>query len=198
MEPADVANLIAGGALGVSVFAIARGEMTRRGSKEQAAKADAAAEKSAAAAERSATALEKMAEQWADSMSRAEKRDQRQWTSGSSSGGPGGDGIRGGGPWEGLPPSGGPPEPLVHWTVDRIKGRQHMLRNLGHATAHAVELRSENAARFDGPKGSRDLQMGEAVEFLAIGSMQTGTPELVVSWQDTPDGERREWRRPLP
>lgn len=198
MEPADVSNLIAGGALVVSVFAVARGEITRRGSKEQAAKADAAAEKSAAAAERSATALERMAEQWADSMSRAEKRDQRQWSSRPSSGGPGGYEIRGGGPWAGLPPSGGSPEPVVHWTVDRIKGRQHLLRNLGRETAYAVELRCENAARFDGPEGSRDLQMGEAVEFLAIGSMQTGTPELVVSWQEAPDGERSEWRRPLP
>ncbi|MDZ5662347.1 hypothetical protein SFC79_11280 [Nocardioides sp. S-58] len=40
--------------------------------------------------------------------------------------------------------------------------------------------------------------MGESVEFLAIGSMQTGTPELVVRWRDTPDGDVREWRGPLP
>ena len=39
---------------------------------------------------------------------------------------------------------------------------------------------------------------GEAVEFLAFGSWQTGTPELLVQWRDTPDGEIREWRRPLP
>lgn len=98
---------------------------------------------------------------------------------------------------DGPSPSGGPLEPVVHWTVDKIKGRKHVLRNLGRATAYGVELRSDNAARFDGPD-TRDIQTGEAVEFLAIGSMQTGTPELIVSWQDKPDGERKEWRRPVP
>ncbi len=72
-----------------------------------------------------------------------------------------------------------------------------MLKNVGPVTAHDVELRSENAARFDGPE-PRDLHMGEAVEFLAIGSMQTGTPELVVTWSDTPGGERHEWPCPVP
>jgi hypothetical protein len=182
----------------VSVLAVARGEMTRRGSKQRAAKADAAAEKSAEAAARSAAAIEKMADQWADSMSRAEKRDQRQWTSRPSGGRPSGYETRGNGPRAGLPPTSGPPEPMVHWTVNRLKGRQHMLKNLGRATAYDVELGSDNAARFDRPAEPRNLQMGEAVEFLAIGSMQTGTPELAVSWRESPDGELKEWRRPLP
>ena len=141
-----------------------------------------------------------MADQWGEYMSRAEKRDQRQWSSRSGPGGcPGGYEVRGGnGPRAGLPPSGGPPEPVVHWTVDRLEGRRHLLKNLGRATAFDVELSGENTVRFDGPIDPRTIQMGEAVEFLAIGSMQTGTPELVVSWRDTRDGERREWRRPLP
>jgi hypothetical protein len=138
-----------------------------------------------------------MAEQWADSMSRAEKRDQHQWSSRPTAG-PGGIEIRGDDPRAGLPPSAGPSEPAVHWTVDRVKGRRHMLKNLGGATAYDVELSSENAVRFDGPPEVQNLQMGEGVEFLAVGSMQTGTPELIVSWRSSPEGERREWRRPLP
>lgn len=197
MEPEGVSNLIAGEALVVSAVALARSEVARRSGARQAARADAAAGKSAEAAERSAVALEKMAEQWAESMSRAEKRDQRQWR-GRPGRAPGGIEIRGNGPWAGLPPGDGPPEPLVHWTVDRVQGRRHILRNLGRATAYDVELSSENAVRFDGPVDTRNFQMGEAVEFLAIGSMQTGTPELIVSWRDSPNGERREWRRPLP
>ena len=78
------------------------------------------------------------------------------------------------------------------------KAAATLLKNLGRATAFDVELSGENTVRFDGPIDPRTIQMGEAVEFLAIGSMQTGTPELVVSWRDTRDGERREWRRPLP
>jgi hypothetical protein len=171
--------------------------VSRRGGAEQARKAEAAAEQSADAAQRSAVALEKMADQWGEYMSRQEKRDQRQWPRRASSM-PEVE-VRGGGPRGGPPPgAGGPPEPVVHWTVDRIEGRQHVLTNLGRATAYAVELTSENATRFDGPAEPGDVQMGEAVPFLAIGSLQTGTPELVVSWQDAPGGERREWRRPLP
>ncbi len=87
---------------------------------------------------------------------------------------------------------------MVHWTVDKTSGRRHILKNLGRATAYNVELHSDNAVRFDGPETPKTIRMGEAVEFLAIGSMQTGTPELVVSWRTTPDGKRQEWRRPLP
>lgn len=181
----------------MSVLAIARGEMTRRSGAEQAAKADAAAEKSAEAAGRSAAALERMAEQWAESLSRAEKRDQRQW---SGRGGHGLDKrtVRGGGPWAGPSAGGEVPAPLVHWTVDRVKGGRHLLTNLGRSPAHDVKLRSDNAVRFDAPLEARTVKAGEAVEFFVVGSLQTGTPELVVSWRDTPDSESSEWRRPLP
>lgn len=198
MDAASASNVIAGGALAVSIFAIVRGELASRSGARQAAKADAAAEKSADAADRSAAALEKMSEQWADSLSRAEKRDQRQWSSRPSTQPIEVDWRDRGGPWMGLPPGGGPSGPVVHWTVDRVQGRRHMLKNLGRGTAYDVELSGDNTVRFDGPTKPRNIQMGEAIEFLAIGSMQTGTPELVVSWRDTPDGERREWRRPLP
>lgn len=208
MDPANVANLLGGGALILSVVVAVRSELTGGKAARDAGAADTAAKKSADAAERSASAAEKsleleerstaaterMADQWAEYMSRAEKRDQRQWSSRPSSGG---FEVRGQGPWAGPGPSGGPSDSVVHWTVDKVKGRLHMLRNLGRATAYDVTLRSDNAVRFDGPE-TRNLKMSEAVEFLAIGSMQTGTPELSVTWRESPDGELHEWRRPLP
>ena len=198
MDAESTANLIASGALVVSIAVAARGEVTRRTGAAQARKANAAAEQSAEAAQRSAVALEKMADQWGEYMSRQEKRDQRHWPP-RVSGTPGSE-ARGEGAWAGSSPGAadGRPEAVVHWTVDRIEGRRHLLRNLGRATAYAVELKGENALRFDGPTEPRDIQMGETVEFLATGSLHTGTPELIVSWQDAPDGERSEWRRPLP
>ncbi|WP_158647943.1 hypothetical protein [Nocardioides houyundeii] len=169
-----------------------------------AAKAAVAAERSATAAEqsgnaadRTADALEKMGEQWGDWMSRAEKRDQRQWSRPSSGHDLPWPSPEDGGPWNGPMPVAAPSEPAVHWTVDRLKGRLHMLRNLGRATAYDVTLTSENAVRFDSPE-PQSIAMGEAVEFRAIGSMQTGTPELTVRWRETPDGAWREWKRPLP
>lgn len=198
MDAASTSNLIAGGALAVSVVAVVRAEVVSRRGARQAAKADAAAEKSAVAADRSAAALEKMSQQWANSLSRAEKRDQRQWSSRPSTQHIEVDWRDRGGPWMGLPPGVGPSEPEVHWTVDRVQGRQHTLKNLGRGTAYDVELSSDNAVQFEGPTEARNIQMGEAIEFLAIGSIQTGTPELIVSWRNIPNGERREWRRPLP
>lgn len=70
------------------------------------------------------------------------------------------------------------------------------LSTVQFTTAYAVQLSADNAIRFNGPE--RDLEPSESVEFFAVGSMQTGTPELIVTCSDSPDGERKEWRRPLP
>ena len=80
-------------------------------------------------------------------------------------------------------------------TLDKFSGKK-ALTNLGRATAYNVMLSSENVIRFDAPE-QRDIQMGKAVEFVAFGSQQTGTPELFITWSDTPegDGERRTWTR---
>lgn len=165
--------------------------------KVDADRALAAAERSAEAADRSAAAQERMAEQWAESLSRAEKRDQRQWLQSSGQTLPW-QPPKDGGPWNGPLPGAEASEPAVHWTVDRIKGRKHLLKNLGRTPAYDATLTAENAVRFDAPEPQTVHEMGGALEFLAIGSLQTGTPILVVRWRDTPNGEYREWRRPLP
>ena len=85
----------------------------------------------------------------------------------------------------------------MHWTVDRIKGRTHQLRNIGRATAYEVTLTSAHAVRFECPP-VQDVETGGTVEFLAIGSMQTGRPELIVRWRDAQDGTWHEWQRPVP
>lgn len=214
MEAATTANIISAGALAVAAFVAIRAERSSRANSERADQADEAAERSADAARRSAEAAEKSlefeerataaaertADQFGEFLSRQEKRDQRQWSSRDDMPSVG-DRARGGGPWMGPPsgqPAGGRPEPVVHWTVDKIRGRIHHLKNLGQATAYDVQLRSNNAVRFDGPEEPRDMDVGEVVEFFAAGSWQTGTPELIVNWRDEPDGERREWRRPVP
>jgi hypothetical protein len=187
---ADVpANLIAGGALVLSAVVAVRTEVNARRAGGQVAKADAAAE-------RWAVALERMADQWAESLSRQEKMDRRQWKAVPRFETDSGWHRRDGGPWAGPAPQ-GPSEPVMHWTVDKVKGRQHILRNLGRATAYAVQRSADNAVRFNGPDEG-NIEPSESLDFFAVGSMQTGTPELIVTWSDSPDGERREWRRPLP
>lgn len=176
-------------AIGIALDAWVRGRLgAKRGAADVAAAQQAAID--------SAAALNRMADQWEESMARAERRDQRQWGR-PGRGDPPGWQHRDAGPMAGLP-SAGPTLPVVHWAVTKVKGNRHTLTNLGRATAHAVELSSENAVRFLGPEAPRDIAMGEAVEFTAIGTMQTGTPELLVTWSDDPDGERHQWRRPLP
>lgn len=194
MSAEAVAALFAGLAVVIAFGAFLRGELNARAHKVDAREARKAADEANQAAHRSAAALERMADQWAESLSRAEKRDQRQWSE-RRSGRPMGFETRGG-PWAGMPPA-GPAQPVVHWTVDKVKGGLHTLTNLGQATAYDVTLSSENAIRFDAPE-PRTVEMGEAVEFRAFGSWQTGTPELVVTWRDTPNGEVRSWTRPLP
>lgn len=193
----DWANLvIAIAALGIAGDAHIRGRLAASRGAADAAAAHQASLDAAKAAQDSAAALERMADQWAESLARSERRDQRQWSR-PGRGDPPGLQRRDSGPWAGLPPS-GPGEQVVHWAVSKVKGRQHTLTNLGQATAYGVVLTSENAARFDGPTEPRDIAMGESVTFLAIGSMQTGTPELLVTWADDAGAERRRWRRPLP
>ena len=101
------------------------------------------------------------------------------------------------GPWAGPPPV-EPPEPVVHWTVDKVEGGLHTLTNLGQATAYDVTLACENAVRFNGPEEPQTVEMGQSVQFRAFGSWQTGISELVVSWRDTPDGEVHTCTRLLP
>ena len=179
--------------LGIAIVGWARASRAT----SDADRALAAAERSAEAADRSAAAQERMADQWAESLSRTEKRDQRQWfhSSGQTLPWPP---PKEGGPWNGPMPVDAPREPVVHWTVDRIKGRQHLLKNLGQTPAYDVTLTAENTVRFDAPAPQIVREMGGALEFLAIGSLQTGTPQLIVRWRETPEGEYREWRRPLP
>lgn len=180
----------------VAFGAFIRGELNARASHKDVAAAQAAATEANDAAKRSAAAQERLAELFAEYLSRAEKRDLRQWSQRPPGGGMGFETK--GGPMMGPGPmTVGPSEPVVHWTVDKINGGLHTLTNLGQATAYGVTLSCDNAIRFDAPE-PRPIEMGENVEFRAFGSWQTGTPEMVVTWRDTPDGELRTWRRLLP
>lgn len=186
--------------LGIAIVGWARANRDAREAKNQAERAHIASQQSADAADRTAVALERMSELFEQSLSRAEKRDQRQWSpSRSTARPPSGMGYetRGGAPWAG-PPIAAPPEPVVHWTVDKVKGGLHTLTNLGPATAYDVTLSCENAVRFDGPDEPQVVEMGQAIQFRAFGSWQTGISELTVTWRDTPDGDLKRWTRLLP
>jgi hypothetical protein len=186
--------------IGIAVVGWARANRDAREAKIQAERAHSASQQSADAADRTAAALERVSDLFEESLSMAEKRDQRQWSpSRSTARPPRGMGFetRGGGPWAG-PPVAGPPDPVVHWTVDKVKGGLHTLTNLGRATAYDVTLSCENAVRFDGPDEPQTVEMGQSVQFCAFGSWQTGISELVVTWRDAPDGEVQRWTRLLP
>lgn len=159
--------------------------------ERRAKQADERAVRAVEAAERAAQAQERLGETFSDWLSRQEKRDQRQWTRAADV-----PMARPGQPYAGPIPSGYGrpiPPPRVHWTVDRIHGKRYSLTNLGRGTARDVTVKAENTVRFDGPVGGIDIERGSSVSFMAIGSWQTGTPEIVVTWTD--DEGAHEWRR---
>lgn len=146
-----------------------------------AQRAESRAERSAVAAERSAAAQELVAQAFSDFLSRQERAE---------------DGAD-------VPRASVSAEPSdvsserVRWTVDRHKDSQYTLTIL-RGTARNVRLRADNAVRFDGPDGPIDeMTEGGTTTFVVTGSWQTGTPELVVSWNNK-DGIEQEWRRVIP
>lgn len=85
------------------------------------------------------------------------------------------------------------------WSMTHIKGMVFEIENTGSGDAYDVDLASENAIRFDArTEVPSPWSPGQAVQFLAAGSMQTGTPVIALSWRDAPNGERNEWTRPVP
>jgi hypothetical protein len=71
----------------------------------------------------------------------------------------------------------GPNEAVVHWTVDRIKGRQHMLKNLGRSEAYDVILTAENVVRCDAPERQYVREMGGTLALpLASAPCRPGRP----------------------
>lgn len=85
----------------------------------------------------------------------------------------------------------------ARWEVLHIKGGLFELRNAGDVRAHDVQVTVENAVRFDSPRADAQWPAGSGHEFLAIGSAQTGHPDITVTWRDDL-GERHSWTRPLP
>jgi hypothetical protein len=84
----------------------------------------------------------------------------------------------------------------VHWTVDRVPGRKnsYTLQNLGSGTARDVTITSDNAVRLDAGREPQDIDgFGGETSFMAIGSWQTGIPEIIVRWTD--DEGEHEWHR---
>lgn len=88
----------------------------------------------------------------------------------------------------------------VRWTVHRADKHKFQLLNIGDAIAHNVSLTSSNAVRLDVPGNPilDEVAPGQDVSFMAIGSWQSGPPEIDVEWFDEPGGEPKTWRRIVP
>lgn len=148
-----------------------------------AERAERVAERSAVAAERSAAAQERVAQAFSDFLSRQERAAADEEGPRAAASGEAGDAAKQSDP--------------VRWTVDRRDDRSYILTIL-RGNAHNVRLRAANAVRFDGPDGPIGrMTPGDTQSFLAVGSWETGVPQLVVTWEDA-DGTQREWRRVVP
>lgn len=91
------------------------------------------------------------------------------------------------------------PTPAAAWEVSHIKGSKYELTNAGNGPAYEVEVAAPKAVRFDGPSMVAEWKPGESRPLLAIGSWQTGIPELHVAWRSTPVAtEEQRWTRLLP
>lgn len=159
--------------------------LNRRAAKAAAAdakKADERADRAAGAAERSADAQERLAQLFSEFLTSSERE---------------AAGVPETGAAQGVKIHESARQRSVHWTVEREKGQRYTLVNLG-GTARNVRLRSENALSLEGPQEPVDtMSTHDSISFVAFGSWQTGTPALIVTWQDE-DGTPREWRRVLP
>lgn len=88
----------------------------------------------------------------------------------------------------------------VGWQVSSADGDGYVLTNVGSAPAYDVHLTASPAVRFTPPRrpaGDR-WGPGESAEFAAVGSWQTGTPTLVVTWRAREGGEQYRWERVIP
>lgn len=91
------------------------------------------------------------------------------------------------------------PTPRPSWEVRPVKGATFELINAGTGSAYEVEVDAEHAVRFDGPGSVAHWAPGVGRQILAIGSLQTGIPQVRVRWRNTPvDPVLQEWTRLLP
>lgn len=86
----------------------------------------------------------------------------------------------------------------VSWVLRHQRASVYELTNEGSGWAYDVTVSAENAIRLDGQTHVPQWgpQTGEA--YIVAGSMQTGTPTIIVSWRDAPHADVQKWQRPLP
>lgn len=87
----------------------------------------------------------------------------------------------------------------VHWAMEHAGGGNYTLTNVGTAPAYGLQLAGHST--LIGPRlvsGGPDLTTGQALTFMAEMTLATRDLTITVTWSDTPDGERRAWRYPLP
>lgn len=91
------------------------------------------------------------------------------------------------------------PTPTTSCEVRHVKGATFEFLNAGNGSAYEVDVSGENTERFDGPSGVAEWPAGSSHRVFAVGSLQTGMPQLRVTWRNTTvDPPVHEWTRPLP
>lgn len=85
------------------------------------------------------------------------------------------------------------PKSRVDWRVEPIRDRLSRLVQVGERNAYDVEIRCDDAARFDIESDvPQPMHKGESVQYFLVPASRA--PMLVVTWSDVPSGERGEWR----
>lgn len=142
--------------------------------REEAKRADAAAERSERAAALSIDTLERIAE----AVEAVAAKD-----SGRT----------------GLLP--GAPPARVRWVLRHFNGDTYMLQNVGNATAFDVCLSADASMLTPGGLPTADvMRPDDSVTFMAVLTMGTRDSTIAVEWADAEgrDAERQSWRYPLP
>lgn len=87
------------------------------------------------------------------------------------------------------------------WELERVGEHRHRLRHrYGSETAYGVRVRGDYLLHADEATADQ-LGRGEAVDFMAARTGGDDRDEtIMVHWYWSPerDGERQEWRQPLP
>lgn len=157
---------------------------TGRGTKQAAAAASERADESLHTAQEAAAAQQRMADVL-EKMFEAQERH----TTGA---------LRSQAIASGAAPSASASAPP--WLVERTGAGRYQLTNAGPATVYDVHVAAvSGVVRLDPPLPEGDSWVaGTSRPFDVVASWQTGTPQIVVTWRDAPDGAQRRWERVIP
>ena len=87
--------------------------------------------------------------------------------------------------------------PGVRWTLEHHDGYVYLLTNVGGQGAEEVTVAGHESLVLRAPD-PQDVAPGEAITFFAMRTLATSDSTITVAWREPSNGERRQWRYPLP